>query len=136
MKALKERKISLQQLSWRELEDVVAGVLQEQGFEIHVVRNTPQGGRDMLARGDVAASGESLLFAVEVTHRKVVNRPLLERTLWQNRYYPALMFVTSGRFTAGAIAEKNLPENRFRLILRDGTALGDMIATALSNQAL
>jgi hypothetical protein len=66
-------------------------------------------------------------MAVEVKHRKVVDRPEVEMALHQNRRFPALLFVTSGRFTAGVLKEKALPENQLRLFLKDGDALGDLI---------
>jgi hypothetical protein len=62
-----------------------------------------------------------------VKHRRTVVRPDIQKALWQNRQLPALLFVTSGRFTAGVLREKSLPENRLRLFLKDGEALGDLI---------
>jgi hypothetical protein len=37
------------------------------------------------------------------------------------------VFVTSGRFTAGVFKEKRMDENRHRLFLKDGVAVGDMV---------
>jgi len=49
------------------------------------------------------------------------------RWLYQNSAYPALLFVTSGRFTGGVFEEKARECNKLRLYLKDGVALGDMI---------
>jgi hypothetical protein len=68
-------------------------------------------------------------MAVEVKHRRVVDRPEVQLALYQNRAYPALLFVTSGRFTAGVFQEKGREENRFRLFLKDGFAVGDLVRT-------
>ncbi len=66
-------------------------------------------------------------MAVEVKHRPIVDRPQVELALQQNKEYPALVFVTSGRFTAGVLQEKAKEENRFRLFLKDGAAVGDLV---------
>jgi hypothetical protein len=66
-------------------------------------------------------------MAVEVKHRGVVDRPEVQLALYQNRAYPALVFVTSGRFTAGVFKEKLIDENCHRLFLKDGVAVGDMV---------
>ncbi len=127
LSALKSEKINLESVSWKQLEEIVAEVLRANGLEIHVVRENPQGGRDIIARGDLIFGQEPLLMAVEVKHRSVVDRPEIDKALHQNRYFPALLFITSGRFTAGVLKEKALPENQFRLFLKDGNALGDLI---------
>lgn len=114
-------------LHWKELEEIVAEVLRARGMEIHLVRENPQGGRDIIARGELIPGLEPLTLAVEVKHKKVVGRPDLDKALWANKQFPALLFVTSGRFTAGVIEEKRKPENQMRLFLKDGVALGDMI---------
>ena len=118
---------TLAELSWHQLEELVAEILRFNGLEIHLVRETPQGGRDIVARGELIPGQEPITMAVEVKHRKVVDRPEVQKALWQNREYPALLFITSGRFTSGVIEEKSLSENRLRLFLKDGEALGDMI---------
>jgi hypothetical protein len=129
MLALKREEIHLDSVSWRQLEDIVAEVLRAKGMEIHLVRENPQGGRDIVARGELIPGHEPMLLAVEVKHRRIVDRPELDKALWQNRHFPALMFVTSGRFTSGVLKEKKSPENRFRLFLKDGDALDDLIRT-------
>jgi hypothetical protein len=125
--AIRSETRSLEDLTWKQLEEVVAEVLRASGLEIHVVRTRPQGGRDIVARGELVKGQEPMEMAIEVKHQKVVDRPQVEAALWQNKSYPALLFVTSGRFTAGVLQEKANPLNRLRLFLKDGEALGDMI---------
>jgi hypothetical protein len=130
LRALRSETKSFDDLTWRQLEEVVAEVLRSCGLEVHVVRERPQGGRDIVARGELIPGQEPIdlvKLAVEVKHRALVGRPEVQAALWQNRNFPALLFATSGRFTAGVLAEKALPENRMRLFLKDGEGLGDMI---------
>ncbi len=117
----------LSALSWKQFEDLVAELLRARGMEIHVVKERPQGGRDIIARGELIPGREPFEMAVEVKHKDVVGRPEVEKALWQNRDYPALLFATSGRFTAGVVAEKRLSTNRRRLFLADGKAIGTMV---------
>jgi hypothetical protein len=83
--------------------------------------------RDIIARGELIPGLEPFEFAVEVKHQRVVDRPQVQLALKQNEGYPALLFVTSGRFTAGVYEEKLKPENRLRLRLMEGVALGKLI---------
>jgi hypothetical protein len=98
-------------------------------MSIHVVRESPQGGRDIIARGQLIPHAEPVTIAVEVKHRPVVGRPEVQMALHQNRMFPALLFVTSGRFSGGVISEASLPENRMRLFLQDGVALRELLRT-------
>ena len=125
--SLKSEAVTFEDLSWQQFEDVVAESICTMGLKVHKVIESPQGGRDIIARGVLIPGEEPITIAVEVKHKKVVDRPDVEKALWQNRRFPALMFVTSGRFTAGALKEKSLPENRLRLFLKDGDSLGDII---------
>jgi hypothetical protein len=119
--------ICFDDLNPSEFEDLVGAVLLSAGLKIYKVRESPQGGRDLIARGTLIPGEEPLEMAVEVKHRRVVDRPEVQLALYQNRVYPALLFVTSGRFSAGVFDEKALGENRFRLFLKDGLALGDLV---------
>jgi hypothetical protein len=125
--AIHQEQLALADIGWRQFEELVAEVLRMQELEVHLVRESPQGGRDILARGELIPGQEPITMAVEVKHKEVVDRPDVQTALWQNRHFPALLFVTSGRFTSGVLEEKNLDENRFRLFLKDGAALGDLI---------
>jgi hypothetical protein len=70
---------------------------------------------------------EPVTLAVEVKNKDTVDRPEVQLALTQNRQFPALLFATSGRFTAGVIEEARLPVNRMRLFLKDGVALGELL---------
>ena len=124
---IQNEKSCLADLSWRQFEDLIAELLRARGMEIHVVSERPQGGRDIIARGSLVPGAELVTIAVEVKHRRLISRPEVQKALHQNRYYPALMFITSGRFSAGIIQEARLPENRMRLFLQDGVAVRDLI---------
>lgn len=119
--------VCFEDLNSSEFEDLVGEVLFAAGLKIYKVREAPQGGRDLIARGTLIPNEEPIEMAVEVKHRKVVDRPEVQLALYQNRAYPALLFVTSGRFTAGVFEEKTREENRFRLFLKDGLAVGDLV---------
>ena len=126
IKELQMGERDLQSVDWRTFEDLVAEVLRAQGMEIHLVRESPQGGRDIIARGELAGT-EVVTIAVEVKHKAVVSRPEVDAALYQNSNFPALMFVTSGRFTAGVIRLARKPENRMRLLLKDGVAIRELL---------
>jgi len=126
--AIQEQKIELGSIHWRELESIVAEILRQSGMEISEVRSTPQGGRDIIARTEILP-GETITMAIEVKHRKLVDRPELQKALYQNSHFPAVMLITSGRFTAGVIKEVAKPGNKMRVFLKDGVALRDMIKT-------
>jgi hypothetical protein len=122
--SIRSERTTLADLSWRVLEDIVAEVLRRSGLDIHVVSDRPQGGRDIVARGQLIPGQEPIQMAVEIKHKAVVDRPDVQSALWQNRMYPALLFVTSGRFTSGVFKEKALPENRLRLFFEGWCCLG------------
>ena len=127
MHAARSQALELADLNWRQLEEIVAYILAKRGMKIHMMKESPQGGRDIIARGELIPGIEPLTIAVEVKHRKVVNRPEVQMALWQNRQFPALLFVTSGRFSTGVIDERNEGENRMRLHLWDGIMLTNLI---------
>jgi HJR/Mrr/RecB family endonuclease len=120
------RKRELADLKWQELEEIVAELLRSKGMEISLVRENPQGGRDIIARAELVPGSEVVTIAVEVKHRRVVDRPILQQAIAQNKHFPALMLVTSGRFTAGVIKEAAKAENRLRVFLKDGIAIRDL----------
>lgn len=126
---IKNQQTDLASIHWKIFEEIVAEVLRAQGMEIHLVKESPQGGRDIIGRIFIPELNEVLSMAVEVKHRYVVDRPLVQTAIYQNRQFPALMFVTSGRFTSGVLQEVRNPENRMRLFLKDGIAIRDMIAS-------
>ena len=68
------------------------------------------------------------MLAIEVKHKGIVHLDEIRSRLYANHQFPALMFATSGRFSAGVIQEKKKPENFLRLLLKDGLALSQWIA--------
>lgn len=127
MKELKDNNKELGSINWREFEEVVAEIFRSKGMQIHIVKENPQGGRDIIARGELVPGMEVVTIAIEVKHKDVVDRPEVQTALYQNRMFPALMFVTSGRFTTGVIQEAMKPENRMRLFLKDGVAIRELL---------
>jgi hypothetical protein len=115
---------SLRQIHWRELEELVAELLKAKGMQVHLTKKTGDGGRDIIARGELI-SGEPMTIAVEVKNKDVVGIEDARQALWANRDFPALMLVTSGVFSAGVIEEKR--NNSLRLFLKDGVALQQWI---------
>lgn len=124
---LQSDELTLVDLHWRQLEELVAELLRSLGLEIHLVKENPQGGRDIIARAPMVEGLHFGTIAVEVKHRDVVDRPIVQQAIMQNSHFPTLMLVTSGRFTAGVIQEVSKPENRMRIALKDGIAIRDMI---------
>jgi hypothetical protein len=124
--ALRENRCSLSDLTWQQLEDIVAEVLRARGLEVHRVVERPQGGKDLIVRGELLP-GEITYMAVEIKHRPIVGVSDIRAALNASEEFPALLFVTSGRFTGGVVRERMKAANQLRLILKDGEALGDMI---------
>lgn len=120
-------KISLDELHWRTLEEIVAELLRDAGMEIILTPSSADGGRDVVARGELIP-GEPSLIAVEVKRKPVVGLHDVQRALRANEDFPVLMVATSGRFSAGVIAESSRSRNRFRLLLKDGLALNQWIS--------
>lgn len=127
IRSLQAETRDLESLHWREFECIVAEVLRARGMEIHMADQVPQGGRDIIARAELVPGGEIITIAVEVKHRDVIDRPLVQQALQQNSHFPALLYVTSGRFTTGVLREAQRPDNRMRLMLKDGVAIRDLI---------
>lgn len=124
--ALQREAIGFNQLTWQQLESIVAEVLRDRGLEVVVTPRAADGGRDIIARGELF-EGEPMVLAVEVKHKGVVGVDDVRSRLYANREFPALLFATSGRFTAGVVQEKLRPENFMRLLLKDGQALSSWI---------
>jgi hypothetical protein len=96
-------------------------------MEVSVTPRTRDGGRDILARGELIP-GEPTVLAVEVKHKGLVGIDEVASRLYRNREFPAMLFATSGRFSAGVVREKRRPENFLRLLLKDGVGLGQWIS--------
>ncbi len=117
---------SFDQLSWQQLEDIVAELLRSRGLRVTVTNRSADGGRDVIAKGELLP-GEPTTLAVEVKHQDVVKVDSVRSRLYANRHFPMLMLVTSGRFSAGVVKEKKQPDNFLRLILKNGIALRSWI---------
>ena len=126
LRELIDQHLTLSELNWKEFECIVAEILRDRGVMIHRVVNRPQGGKDLIVRGELIP-GEPMYMAVEIKHTDKVGVREVRSALKATEEYPSLLFVTSGRFTAGVINEKRRQSNQLRLLLKDGAALGDMI---------
>lgn len=126
LRQLHEQEVSLSALGWRTLEEIVAELLHDMGLTVAVTKRSWDGGRDVIARGELIP-GEPTLLAVEVKHRPIVGVRDLRQALWANRRFPALLFATSGRFEAGVFREHSGGDNRLRLVLKDGVGLSQWI---------
>ena len=118
---------TLESIGWRDLEEIVAELLRSKGMAVNVTPRSHDGGRDIIARGELF--GEPITFAVEVKQKHTVPVTDLRSALYANRHLPVTMLVTSGRFSSGVIAEKVREENHLRLILKDGVALRQWLRT-------
>jgi len=128
LKELRTGEIDLASVSWRDLEEIVAEFLRSRGLKVNVTGNTRDGGRDIIAQGEFV-EGVPATIAVEVKHKKTVGIREVRDALYANRNFPLILLVTSGRFSAGVVAESRIAENRFRLILKDGVALQEWLAS-------
>lgn len=121
-----EERTALVDLPWRTLEEIVAELLHDMGLQVELTPRSHDGGRDVIARGELIP-GEPTVLAIEVKQRKVVPVSELRSALWANRDFPALLFATSGRFSAGVYEERSRRDNMLRLYLKDGVALQQWI---------
>ena len=119
---------ALRDIRPRQLEELIAELLRDRQMEIHVTPETRDGGRDVIARGEWIP-GEPMVLAVEVKQKPVVGVQDLYSSLKANEDFPVLLLATSGRFSAGVIQEKERRRNELRIILKDGVALSQWIAT-------
>lgn len=122
LEALQIGTTSLRDLHWREFEEVVAELLSRRGLQIEVTPRNRDGGRDVIARGELIP-GEPMQIAIEVKQKPVVGLVDVQRALYANRSFPALMVATAGTFSAGVLHERDREENSMRLFLKDGAAL-------------
>ncbi len=120
--ALSKNDKNLEDLTWQELEDLVAELLRARGMKVSITPRSNDGGRDIVARGELIP-GETALMAVEIKHRPVVKVADVRQHLYANGAFPLLLVATSGRFTAGVVKEKSKPENFLRLQLKNGEGL-------------
>jgi HJR/Mrr/RecB family endonuclease len=117
---------SLEDINPYEFEDIVAELLENIGFQIYKTPKSRDGGRDLIARGEMAP-GFPINIAVEVKKKKKVPIKDIRDTLYANRNYPKIMVVTTGTFSAGVYKCQKSEENLYRLDLKDGIAVSQLI---------
>jgi HJR/Mrr/RecB family endonuclease len=126
LKSLYKSRLNLANINWTELEDIVAEIFRDKGFQIIKNKRTRDGGRDLIVNGEFFPGIKSKM-AVEVTSQKVVGIKKVAQTLYQNRNYPLIMIATSGSFSGGVIKTSREPDNELRLILKDGHSINEWI---------
>ena len=132
LSALRMRHFQIAKVPWRDLEEIVAELLRARGMKVHVTPRSRDGGRDIVATGELIP-GEPAVLAVEVKQKPVVGIGDLRAALWANRKFPALLFATAGRFSAGVFRERRRGDNALRLYLKDGNALREWIDAYADN---
>lgn len=125
--ALQHGATSLREVTWRQLEEIVAELLHSRGLDVHLTKPTRDGGRDIIARGELIP-GEPTTLAIEVKQRGIVGTPDIHRAWAANRDFPLVMVATAGRFSGGVIREKRRNDMYYRLLLKDGAGLSQWIA--------
>ncbi len=125
--AIVRERVALSEIHWRSLEELLAELLHDSGFQVELTPRSRDGGRDIIARGEFIP-GEPMVMAVEAKQMTAVPISAVRSALWANRHFPALMLATSGRFAAGVYREKAERENVLRLYLRDGVAMQQWIS--------
>jgi hypothetical protein len=123
---LSNDRLGYSDLHWRELEEIVGELLRTKGMRVHMTSRSADGGRDIVATGPLM-SGEPLTIAVEVKHKRKVLIDDVRSRLHANRHFPALLFVTSGTFSAAVIRQKNSDDTWYRLLLKNGGGLRQWI---------
>jgi len=126
LKTFQNEPLSFDKLSPRQFEELVADILKSRGMDVSITNKGPDGGRDIIARGELA-SGDPMVMAVEVKHKNKVGIDEVRSRLYANEEFPLIMFATSGSFTAGVVREKEKPKNFLRMLLKDGVALQQWI---------
>jgi hypothetical protein len=124
--ALQGASVQFSDLTWDQVEDIVAELLRSRGLQLSVTPRSKDGGRDLIAKGELIP-GEPCLLAIEIKHKAIVGIDEVTSRLHRNKDFPTLLFVTTGKFSAGVMREKSKPENFLRLVLKDGTALHQWI---------
>lgn len=93
------------QLSWDDMEYLVAGVLRSMGYKTSMTSKGSDGGRDIIASPD-GLGLESPRIVVEVKHRKeAINAPTLRSFIGGLRNTDSGLYVSTGGFTKEAVYE-------------------------------
>ena len=120
LREISKQALSLRDIPWRQLEEIVAELLRSKGLQVYVTPRSGDGGRDIVARGELVP-GEPITMAVEVKQKPVVGIADVQRALRANEDFPVLLMATAGRFSAGVVQERNRNRNHLRLLLKDGS---------------
>lgn len=128
MQEIAESKATMQDIAPRELEEMIAELLRAKGLQVHVTPRTRDGGRDVIARGELIP-GEPMLVAVEAKAKPVVGIADVQRAIQANHRFPALLVATTGRFSAGVLEERVAEQRQLRLFLKDGVAVHQWLRT-------
>jgi restriction system protein len=118
--ALRQRKITLSDIRWRDFEEIVAELLRTDGFEVALQRGSRDDGYDIIARATLKAAGSvvTLWQAKHLTHGKVEVTAVRELADVRQQYGAnKAMIVTSSYLTRGALAR--IEREKFLLGKRD-----------------
>jgi|GEM_PF-7087352 len=125
---LQKSNLELIDIEWNDLENIVAALFQNNGYEV-LKKENPQSGRDILGRINIGNDYEYI--AIEVKHTKRKNKYIgfneLDILIQKNIQYDTLCLATNSSFTASVINECNKMENIKRIILWDGETINDLI---------
>lgn len=93
------------QLTWDDMEHLVAGVLRSMGYKTSMTRRGSDGGRDIIASPD-GLGLESPRIIIEVKHRKeAMGAPALRSFIGGLRASDSGLYVSTGGFTKEAVYE-------------------------------
>jgi len=123
---IQEHKLTLNDITWTDLENIVAVLFQNEGYEVFLKEN-PQGGRDIVGRKNMEHDYEYI--AIEVKHWKYKNigYRVLSELIQKNTQYNTLCIATSRNFSTTVIKESKRPENIKRIELWDGERINNLI---------
>ncbi|MDP9194243.1 MAG: restriction endonuclease [Acidobacteriota bacterium] len=119
LKVIRESPALLRSVNWRMFEKILAGVLEQIGYEIELRRGTKDGGIDIVAiKGDSPFGVHRYLIQAKRTDRAVGVEPVRELLFLKHQYGATkACLATTSTFTRGAWQLAN--EYRWELELRD-----------------
>jgi restriction endonuclease Mrr len=134
LKDILERRLDLSDLPWRTFEELVASLLERDGFEVELQRGTKDGGVDILAKKDLGAAGKilSVWQAKRFKGRPVQINYVRELADTREQFRASKgVLVTSTFLTKGAI--ERIQRDCFILGKVDKTDLLDWIRRSLQD---
>lgn len=126
VRQLWSNKLFFRDLSWDQLEDVVAELARGLGLRVLQTRRSADGGRDVVVQGELLPGVHSTA-AIEVTAQRRVPRGKVSKAQWDNRHFPLTIVATSGTFSAGVLQERTHEEHALRLHLAEGALLQEWV---------